>query len=104
VAAVTSIAQIPVYCMIETRKFDGLDGTSGPRHALSGGHDVHHRADDQRGTPEIRYLEDGCTVVTADNKLSAQYEHTITVTPDGCQILTLWHLLMRKTAVSRPWL
>jgi methionyl aminopeptidase len=49
-------------------------------------------------TPEIRYLEDGWTVVTADKKLSAQYEHTIAVTSNGCEILTPWHLLMRKTA------
>jgi methionyl aminopeptidase len=50
------------------------------------------------GTPEIRYLEDGWTVVSADNKLSAQYEHTIAVTSNGCEILTPWHLLLRKTA------
>jgi methionyl aminopeptidase len=50
------------------------------------------------GTPEIRFLEDGWTVVTADNKLSAQYEHTIALTSNGCEILTLWHLLMSKTA------
>jgi methionyl aminopeptidase len=50
------------------------------------------------GTPEIRFLEDGWTVVTADNKLSAQYEHTITVTSVGCEIITPWHLLMPKTA------
>ena len=50
------------------------------------------------GTAGIRYLEDGWTVVTADNKLSAQYEHTIAVTPKGCEILTPWHLLMRETA------
>jgi methionyl aminopeptidase len=49
-------------------------------------------------TPEIRYLEDGWTVVTADKKLSAQYEHTIAVTSNGCEILTPGHLLMRKTA------
>jgi methionyl aminopeptidase len=58
-------------------------------------------------TPEIRYLQDGWTVVTVDNKLSAQYEHTIVVTSSGCEILTPWHLLMRKTAASpesRPWL
>jgi hypothetical protein len=34
--------------------------------------------------------------VTADNKLSAQYEHTIVVTSNGCEILTRWHLLMRE--------
>ena len=50
------------------------------------------------GTPEIRYLADGWTVMTVDNKLSAQYEHTIAVTTNGCEILTPWHLLMRKTA------
>jgi len=49
-------------------------------------------------TPEIRYLEDGWTVVTADGKLSAQYEHTIAVTATGCEILTPWHLYMRETA------
>jgi methionyl aminopeptidase len=50
------------------------------------------------GTPEIRYLEDGWTVVTADQSLSAQYEHTIAVTSTGCEILTPWHQLMRDTA------
>jgi methionine aminopeptidase len=82
----------------EVRKVEGLDTTSGSRHALSGGHDVHHQADDQRGTPDIRFLEDGWTVVTADEKLSAQYEHTIAVTSNGCEILTPWQPLMRKTA------
>jgi methionyl aminopeptidase len=50
------------------------------------------------GTPEIRFLKDGWTVVTADNELSAQYEHTIAVTSKGCEILTPWQLLMGKTA------
>jgi methionyl aminopeptidase len=50
------------------------------------------------GTPEIRYLDDGWTVVTADKSLSAQFEHTIAVTSTGCEILTPWHQLMRKTA------
>ena len=50
------------------------------------------------GTPEIRFLEDGWTVVTADKRLSAQYEHTIAVTTGGGEILTPWHLLMRETA------
>ena len=50
------------------------------------------------GTSEIRSLEDGWTIVTADGKLSAQYEHTIAVTATGCEILTPWHLYMRETA------
>jgi len=49
------------------------------------------------GTPEIRLLEDGWTVVTADGKLSAQYEHTIAVTSDSCEILTPWHLYMHES-------
>ena len=50
------------------------------------------------GTPEIRFLEDGWTVVTADESLSAQYEHTIAVTSTGCEILTPWHQLIGTTA------
>ena len=46
------------------------------------------------GTPEIRLLKDEWTIVTADGKLSAQYEHTIAVTADGFEILTPWHLYM----------
>ena len=33
--------------------------------------------------------KDGWTVTTADGRLSAQWEHTICVTEDGCDILTL---------------
>ncbi|WP_434356528.1 type I methionyl aminopeptidase [Parasalinivibrio latis] len=33
--------------------------------------------------------EDGWTVYTADRKKSAQYEHTILVTDNGCEVLTL---------------
>lgn len=33
--------------------------------------------------------KDGWTVVTSDGRLSAQYEHTILITPDGHEILTL---------------
>jgi methionyl aminopeptidase len=40
------------------------------------------------GRPEVRLLEDGWTVVTADGSLSAQFEHTVLVTRDGCEILT----------------
>ena len=40
------------------------------------------------GTPEVRELADRWTVVTADGKLSAHYEHTIAVTPDGVVLLT----------------
>ena len=40
------------------------------------------------GGPAIRLLDDGWTVVTADGSLSAQFEHTIVVTRDGCEVLT----------------
>lgn len=41
------------------------------------------------GGPETRTLSDGWTVVTRDRSLSAQFEHTIGITPDGYEIFTL---------------
>jgi methionyl aminopeptidase len=41
------------------------------------------------GRREIRSLADGWTIVTADHSLSAQWEHTVTVTPGGVEVLTL---------------
>jgi len=40
------------------------------------------------GGPDVRLLEDGWTVVTADGSLSAQFEHTVLVTKTGYEILT----------------
>lgn len=40
------------------------------------------------GRPEIRTLDDEWTVVTADGRLSAHFEHTVAVTEDGPRILT----------------
>lgn len=40
------------------------------------------------GSKETRLLPDGWTVVTTDDSLSAQFEHTVLVTEDGCEILT----------------
>jgi methionyl aminopeptidase len=37
----------------------------------------------------IKLLPDGWTVVTKDRSLSAQWEHTILVTPEGHEVLTL---------------
>lgn len=37
----------------------------------------------------VRWLDDRWTVVTADGSLSAHYENTVLVTPEGCEILTL---------------
>ncbi|MDD2362142.1 MAG: type I methionyl aminopeptidase [Oscillospiraceae bacterium] len=41
------------------------------------------------GGPEVEILEDGWTTVTADGELSAHFEHTVAITPDGPVILTL---------------
>ncbi len=41
------------------------------------------------GRPGVRQLDDGWTIVTADGSLSAQFEHTVLVTRDGCEILTV---------------
>jgi len=41
------------------------------------------------GTYEVRVLSDGWTVVTADGKRSAHFEHTIAITDDGAEILTI---------------
>ena len=40
------------------------------------------------GAAEVRVLDDGWTVVTADGSLSAQFEHTVLVTREGFEILT----------------
>ncbi len=40
------------------------------------------------GGAAIRQLDDGWTIVTADGCLSAQWEHTVIVTRDGCEITT----------------
>jgi len=41
------------------------------------------------GRPEMKILNDGWTAVTRDRSLSAQYEHTVGVTKDGCEIFSL---------------
>jgi len=41
------------------------------------------------GTGAVRLLDDGWTVVTADRALSAHVEHTVAITHDGPQVLTV---------------
>ncbi len=41
------------------------------------------------GKRQTKVLKDGWTVVTKDHSLSAQWEHTILVTADGYEVLTL---------------
>ena len=40
------------------------------------------------GKPHVKILSDGWTAVTRDRSLSAQFEHTVGVTADGCEIFT----------------
>jgi methionyl aminopeptidase len=40
------------------------------------------------GTPAVRTLSDRWTVVTADKKRSAHFEHTVAITEDGPKVLT----------------
>jgi methionyl aminopeptidase len=42
-----------------------------------------------QGEAKVKTKRDGWTVVTRDKKLSAQWEHTIAVTADGYEVLTL---------------
>lgn len=44
-----------------------------------------------QGKAKVKTKRDGWTVVTSDKKLSAQWEHTIAVTADGYEVLTLRH-------------
>ena len=41
------------------------------------------------GRADIRSLADGWTIVTKDHSLSAQWEHTVLVTDEGFEVLTL---------------
>ena len=40
------------------------------------------------GKPGVKILDDGWTAVTRDRSLSAQFEHSIGITEDGCEIFT----------------
>lgn len=41
------------------------------------------------GRYDVKVLDDGWTAVTRDRSLSAQFEHTLGVTAEGCEIFTL---------------
>ena len=49
------------------------------------------------GKRDIKMLSDGWTVVTKDRSLSAQWEHTILVTNDGFEVLTV------SEGTPKPW-
>ena len=41
------------------------------------------------GSHEVKVLSDGWTAVTVDRSLSAHFEHTVAITPQGPEILTV---------------
>lgn len=41
------------------------------------------------GRSDVELLDDGWTAVTADGSLAAHFEHTVAITPDGYEVLTL---------------
>lgn len=41
------------------------------------------------GKPDVKILSDGWTAVTVDGKLSAHFEHTVAITENGPEILTV---------------
>lgn len=56
------------------------------------------------GRRHVRFLDDGWTVVTADGSLSAQFEHTLLVTREGCEVMTtLTEQETRPLPVEGAW-
>ena len=66
-------------------------GTAGTGLALEAGMTFTIEPMINQGRPEVKHLnKDGWSIaITKDRKLSAQWEHTILVTPTGYEILTL---------------
>ncbi len=62
--------------------------SSGPNPRLKAGMVLAIEPMINTGTWEVKILEDGWTVVTADNQDSAHFEHTIAVMDDHAEVLT----------------
>jgi methionyl aminopeptidase len=60
----------------------------GPNPRMSGGFVIAIEPMINLGTGDVEILEDGWTVVTADDKLSAHWEHTVAIFQDHTEILT----------------
>ncbi|HVL64332.1 MAG TPA: type I methionyl aminopeptidase [Actinomycetota bacterium] len=63
-------------------------GPPGRREVLSTGMTLAIEPMVNLGGPETKVLGDGWTVVTADGSLSAHFEHTVAITPEGHEVLT----------------
>ena len=62
---------------------------------------LRHRADGERRRHQRPVeLDDGWSVVTADGSLSAHFEHTIAITEDGPEVLTLVVDAVRRAGMS----
>jgi methionyl aminopeptidase len=64
-------------------------GRPGTREKLRAGYCLAIEPMLNMGTHEVEVLKDGWTVVTKDRKPSAHFEHTVAVTEEGPEILTL---------------
>lgn len=52
------------------------------------------------GRPHVKVLSDGWTAVTRDRSLSAQYEHSVGVTNDGCVVFTQSERLQAQPRIT----
>ena len=53
------------------------------------------------GKKEVRVMGDGWTVKTKDRSHSAQYEHQIVVTENGCEVMTIRDEEIAEGRISR---
>jgi methionyl aminopeptidase len=60
----------------------------GPNPRMSGGLVIAIEPMINQGTGDVKIMKDGWTVVTADNKWSAHWEHTLAIFPDHTEVLT----------------
>ncbi len=54
------------------------------------------------GKPTVKILPDGWTAVTRDRELSAQFEHTVGVTAEGCEVFTYSPSGLHRPPYGRP--
>jgi methionyl aminopeptidase len=72
--------QVPNYVIYPVESFEFV---------LRPGHTIAIEPMVNEGTDDVRTLSDDWTVVTKDRKLSAHFEHTVAVTPQGREVFTL---------------
>ena len=54
------------------------------------------------GAAGVKVLQDGWTAVTEDRSLSAHFEHTVAVTSDGVEVLSLVRDEATRPPVEEP--